>query len=108
MRYGRSHDEREQKTYTRAKTNLRATTLRGGLRQPLSAKADAAPTGRAVERERLRHQEERRRGRTAAGTHGALRDQRAGVSRETLTQAAQTADQRMEMRSRRPRGEKKG
>lgn len=105
MRYGRDHEEREIKTYTRARINPRATTLQAGLKQPPSAKSDAAPTKRAVERERLRHQEERKRGRTAAGTHGALRDQRtANVSRQTLIDAAQTADRRLELRSRKPRG----
>ena len=103
MRYGRSHDEREQKVYSRAKINPTSTTLRSGLRQPLSAKSDAAPTDRAVERERLRHQEERRRGRTAAGTHGVLRDQRsADVNRDTLNEAARTADLRLELRNHKP------
>lgn len=100
MRYGRSHDEREQKVYSRTKIEPRSSTLRSGLRQPPSAKSDAAPTERAVEREHLRHQEERRRGRTAAGTHGVLRDQRAPeVSRETLTEAAKIADLRLEQHS---------
>jgi hypothetical protein len=103
MRYGRSHEEREQKLYPRTKINPTSTTLRNGLRQPLSAKSDAAPTGRAVEREHLRHEEERRRGRTAAGTHGVLRDQRsADVSREKLDEAARAADLRLELRSRKP------
>lgn len=105
MRYGRDHEERELKIFSRAQMNPHSTTLRSGLKQPPSAKSDAAPTKRAVERERLRHQEERKRGRTAAGTHGALHDQRtANVSRETLTDAAQTADRRLELRSRKPRG----
>lgn len=103
MRYGRDHEERELKIFSRAQRNPHSTTLRSGLKQPPTAKSDAAPTGRAVERERLRHQEERKRGRTAAGTHGVLRDQRTGnVSRETLKDAAQTADWRLELRSRRP------
>lgn len=105
MRYGRDHEERELKIYSRAKMNPHSTTLRSGLKEQPTAKSDAAPTGRAMERERLRHQEERKRGRTAAGTHGVLRDQRtASVSRQTLTDAAQTADRRLELRSRKPRG----
>ncbi len=96
MRHGRSHDEREQKIFSRAKLNPGSTTTRSGLRQPAAQKSDAAPTIRALERERLRHQEERRRGRTAAGTHGVLRDQREGVGREALIEAAKIADQRLE------------
>ncbi len=103
MRYGRDHQEREHKTYTQARLNPRSTTLRSGLRQPPTAKSDPAPTARAMERERLRHEEERKRGRTAAGTHGVLRDQRTeNVTRETLKDAAQTADRRLELRSRKP------
>jgi hypothetical protein len=104
MRYGRSHEEREQKIYSRAKINVHGTIAHSDLMPPVSPKSNAAPTARAVERERLRHQEERKHGRTAAGTHGVLRDQRAGVSRDTLTEAAHTADTRLERRSQKPKG----
>ena len=97
MRHGRDHEEREQKVGSRTKTGPRSTTRSG-----LSGKSAAAPTKKAAERERLRHLEERKRGRVAAGTQGKARDERGpGVTRAKLDQAARAADARMARRSKR-------
>jgi hypothetical protein len=99
MRHGRDHEEREQKISSRTKTKPRSTTARAGVRTALSSKSSAAPTKKAVERERLRHIEERKRGRVAAGTQGKLRDERRpGVTRAQLDEAAKVADARMAKR----------
>lgn len=99
MRHGRDHEEREQKIGSRGKPKPRSTT-RAGVRTALSSKSSAAPTKKAAERERLRHREERKRGRVAAGTQGKLHDERRpGVTRAQLDEAAHVADARMATRS---------
>jgi hypothetical protein len=61
--------------------------------EPVGAGAEVAPTKLAAERERERHRLERERGRTPAGTDGALHDKRApGATREALDEAARLAD----------------
>ena len=110
MEHGRDHDERLQKaglarhrllpgeddrdseTASEAHAQERAATAIGG--------SDVAPTERAIERERLRHQIERDLGRFAAGTEGRLRDRRdPSVTSETLEPAGRLADE--EVRNRR-------
>jgi hypothetical protein len=55
--------------------------------------AEVAPTERAEERERVRHREERKRGRTAAGVGNNQRGHsKPEVTREDLEEAAQIAD----------------
>jgi hypothetical protein len=62
--------------------------------EPVGDGADVAPTPRAAERERIRHREERKRGRMAAGTGENLRDRREPeVTRDDLDEAARLADE---------------
>ena len=63
--------------------------------EPAGPGAEVAPTRRAVERERERHQRERELGVIPAGD-GRLRQQRApGVTRESLDRASSEADRRV-------------
>jgi hypothetical protein len=61
--------------------------------EPMGPGADVAPTKRAEERERTRHQLERDLGRVPAGEEGALRERRADdVTSDSLARAARAAD----------------
>jgi hypothetical protein len=61
--------------------------------EPVGDGAEVGPTRRAEERERLRHREERKRGRMTAGSGENLRDRREPeLTREDLDEAARTAD----------------
>jgi hypothetical protein len=123
MTHGRDHEEREQKVGVGRTRNtpesdsdearlLAAGRTHGeppryviGAVEERLAGADAeadtpgdgsevAPTPRAAERERIRHQEERKRGRLAAGIGDNPRDRREpGVTREDLDEAARAADE---------------
>ncbi len=72
----------------------------GVVRRPTRG-SDPAPTRQAAERERIRHEEERKIGRVAAGTRGGgRRDKRApGVTREALSRAAKRADEQVGART---------
>lgn len=67
--------------------------------EPIGGGSDTAPTAKALERERLRHRNERRIGRAAAGSVGNLRDKRRpNVGRKQLAEAARSADDEMKRR----------
>jgi hypothetical protein len=62
-------------------------------REPFGRGADVAPTERAEERERIRHQRQRAQGVVPAGSEGNPRQQRPDdVDREALDAAADDAD----------------
>jgi len=64
--------------------------------EPLGRGADVAPTERAEQRERERHQLEKQMGRATAGQEGRIHDQRTPeITQEQLAQAAQEADRRV-------------
>jgi hypothetical protein len=90
MEHGRSHEGRELHVRS-PRTN---DTPREDLeRQPGSEGSEYAPTRKAAEREHERHRIERDLGRTAAGTHGAVRGTRdVTITREHLDEAARIAD----------------
>lgn len=63
--------------------------------EPTGPGADVAPTKKAAERERLRHDLEQAAGRTTAGRDGLVRaDQNPGVTREQLDEIGREADRR--------------
>jgi len=112
MNHGRDHQEREQKVKARRANSPEEEGLQAGRRrgtppqgvvgaqtgrfeQPGQTRdgSEVAPTARAEQRERIRHQEERMIGRRAAGIGDNLRDRREGsVSRAELDEAARMAD----------------
>lgn len=95
MRHGRDHEEREHKVHQSRTTNTpEELGVEGGELPPSEDGSAPAPTERAAERERVRHEEEMRRGRTAAGLGANKRDRREpDVTREDLDAAADAADQ---------------
>jgi hypothetical protein len=105
MQHGRDHEERELKVKHRSNATPDEASLdkdemvsTGELaeNEPLVDGAEVAPTKRAEERERVRHREERKRGRMAAGIGENLRDRREpGVTREVLDEAARAADEQV-------------
>jgi hypothetical protein len=97
MNHGRDHQEREQKLAV-GETDVAAEDLEEDEEQVASAAdidgAEVAPTARAAERERVRHREERKRGRMAAGVGDNLRDRREPeLTRDDLEAAARAADE---------------
>src|SRR2546428_5196356 len=96
MIHGRDHEEREQKI---GANTTRPSPDDADEAEPLAAAppsngAEVAPTPRATERERVRHQEERKRGRMAAGVDDNPRDRREPeVTRDDLAEAARVADE---------------
>jgi hypothetical protein len=90
MEHHRSHEGRELHVHP-SRTN--DTPPEGPDRQRGSDGSEYAPTRKAAEREHERHNIERDLGRTAAGTHGALRGTRdATITRADLDEAARIAD----------------
>jgi hypothetical protein len=124
MNHGRDHQEREQKLGVGRTRNtpesdseeaqlLAAGRTRGAparygigaqegrlasadpeAPEPVADGSEVAPTAKAAEREQVRHREERKRGRMAAGVGENERDRREpGVTREDLEAAARAADE---------------
>jgi hypothetical protein len=95
MIHGRDHQEREQKI---GGPPGGPSSNDGDEAEPVAAAppgngSQVAPTARATERERVRHEEERKRGRMAAGVDDNPRDRREPeVTREDLEEAARVAD----------------
>ena len=95
MQHGRDHDNRSKLDRSRH-NNTPPDPESEPSPEPTGAEAGSrpAPTRRAAEREAMRHQLERERGRFAAGEGGIEHDVRApGVTREDLEQAARDADE---------------
>ena len=73
-----------------------AGNLEDGLAEPVGRGSAVAPTARAEERERLRHDLQRDMGVSPAGENGSLRQRRRpGVQRSQLDGALREADQHM-------------
>jgi hypothetical protein len=93
MNHGRDHDEREQKIGAGRTAETLEDDGADEDRSPHGG-SEPAPTRQAAERERIRHEEERKRGRVAGGLGDNERDRRApGVTREDLDEAARIADE---------------
>src|SRR3954469_3015607 len=98
MNHGRDHQERDYKLAA-GTTDVAAEATYDEEDEGERAEAgpdgsEVAPTARAAERERIRHEEERKRGRMAAGVGENLRDRREPeVTRADLEDAARAADE---------------
>jgi hypothetical protein len=87
-----AHADRHARGTDRAETDDEPRT-----REPFGRGAAVAPTERAEERERIRHQRQREQGLVPAGTEGNPRQQRPDeVDRQALDAAADDADRAVE------------
>jgi hypothetical protein len=96
MESGRDHEARLQRHGSRINQELAKGEEPVEEPEPHPTGSEPAPTRKATERERIRHQLEHEAGRFAAGEAGRLRDEReADVTRADLDAAAREADRRV-------------
>lgn len=97
MEHGRDHQDREAHSGKPRANNTPPEDEQAGPgpaeRRPVVEGSAVAPTRRAEQRERERHERERAIGRAPAGEEGRLREERGpAATRERLDAAAREAD----------------